>query len=131
MTTKSNISELWLTAHKLCAYLISQPQLFLAQLHTPAQALSHTESLVIQLPGKLQADASQTRIALGVDTKTRCQLADDGAEVAGFEAGTGGEGTFVDGERKEISIARWKRGRGEEKYVLPVHGVTYPDYGVT
>ena len=69
----------------LHTHLVSQRQLVFTEPHAPTQALGDTEPVVVKLSRELEADAAQTRVALGVDAEARRQLADDGPKVARLE----------------------------------------------
>jgi hypothetical protein len=66
--------------------LVSQTQLFLAQLHTTPNALRNTEPLIVELPCELQADTPEARATLSVDTQARSELIDDGTKVPSLQA---------------------------------------------
>lgn len=71
-------------------YLVPEPELFLPQLHTSPQALSHTEPLLVHLARELKTDASEPRVVGGVDAEAGCEFGYYGGKVACFEAGGGG-----------------------------------------
>jgi len=48
-------------------YLISQPQLFFTQFHTPTEAFGNAEPLIIQLSGELETNSAKTGVARSVD----------------------------------------------------------------
>ena len=68
-------------------HLISQPQLSLIQLHTPAHTLRNAKTFIIQLTRELQTHPTQTRTTRSVDPQTRCELCNDIVEVSCFESG--------------------------------------------
>lgn len=62
----------------------------LAQFHAPAEAFSDTESLIVELACKFEADAVERRVVGDVDAETGRKLGYDAAKVARFKACAGG-----------------------------------------
>ena len=66
--------------------LVAQAELLLGEAHAAPDALGDAEPVLGELARELEAHAVHPRTGTRVRTDARCQLADDGAEVACFEA---------------------------------------------
>lgn len=100
------------------AYLVSEPQLFLAELHASSKTLCHAEAFVIKLACELKTDSAKPRPTCSVDTDAGSQLADDSPKVTCFEAAAGSKCAW-NGLALTVHVI-------EDVNILSVHGITYP-----
>jgi hypothetical protein len=102
-------------------HLVSEPELFFAELHASTKTLCHTEAFIIKLTCELKTNSTEPRTARRVDTDTGSQLTDDRPKVAGLEATTGGKRAWSASVRNP-----YRREGGMCGYVLSVHWIAHP-----
>lgn len=85
------IEEIIASIANVLTHLISEPELFFAELHASTKTLCHAEAFIVELACELETNPTEPGAGRGVNTDTGSQLADDRPEVPGFEATPGGE----------------------------------------